>query len=70
MGFEDFFKKAGNFIGEVKERTDKYLKEVEELKEKLQYDSDSKLKDLMRNGNSKEKIAARQLLEERGYSVS
>ncbi len=72
MGFGDFLKKAGKVAFEVGKKTgEKALevsKEINELKENLQYASDSKLKDLIRNGNAKEKIAANSLLFKRGYS--
>ncbi len=72
MGFGDFLKKAGKVAFEVGKEAGKktleFAKEVNELKENLQYVSDSKLKDLIRNGNAKEKLAANSLLIKRGYS--
>ena len=43
-------------------------KEVVEMKKKLQYESDEKLKRLLKSGNAKEKMVANSLLKERGYS--
>jgi len=73
MGFGDFFKKVGEFALETGKEVGKDLlehaKEMKQLKEELQYAPDSKLEDLIRNGNKTEKIVANSLLKERGYST-
>ena len=61
MGFGDFLKGVGSAIMDTS-------KEVVEMKKKLQYESDEKLKRLLKNGNAKEKVVANALLKERGYS--
>jgi len=73
MGFGDFLKKVGKVALEAGKKAGEFAletsKEIAELKENLQYASDSKLKDLIRNGNPKEKMVANSLLKERGYST-
>ena len=73
MGFGDFLKKAGKVALEAGKKAGEIAletsKEISELKEKLQYASNSKLEDLIRNGNTKEKMVANSLLKERGYST-
>jgi len=62
MGFGDFLKGVGNAVMDTS-------KEVVEMKETLQYETDEKLKRLLKRGNVKEKMVANSLLKERGYST-